>query len=165
MISAEETNSSFLQILGTSQRQYFECPCGKEYRSYPALFTHIKNKHEGKVNSILTQAPGQIKKPFVAPKKKGRPPVNKGNQDILSGCEVSQIQPSTSFSQQVFEDHFQDPLPLEYLLTIAKILKLLPEQSLNKLLLNEISTIHEMNFFLMSKRGEEYGLFIGNVLY
>ena len=32
----------------------FACPCGKEYRSYPALFTHIKNKHNGKVFSIFT---------------------------------------------------------------------------------------------------------------
>jgi hypothetical protein len=27
----------------------FICPCGKSYLSYPALFTHIKQKHEGKV--------------------------------------------------------------------------------------------------------------------
>lgn len=27
----------------------FICPCGKSYLSYPALFTHIKQKHDGKV--------------------------------------------------------------------------------------------------------------------
>jgi len=27
----------------------FGCPCGKWYLSYPALFTHVKQKHEGKV--------------------------------------------------------------------------------------------------------------------
>lgn len=27
----------------------FKCPCGKSYLSYAALFTHIKQKHEGKV--------------------------------------------------------------------------------------------------------------------
>lgn len=27
------------------------CACGKNYLSYPALFTHIKQKHDGKVNS------------------------------------------------------------------------------------------------------------------
>ena len=27
----------------------YGCPCGKTYLSYPALFTHIKQKHEGKV--------------------------------------------------------------------------------------------------------------------
>ena len=26
------------------------CPCGKFYLSYPALFTHVKQKHDGKVN-------------------------------------------------------------------------------------------------------------------
>ncbi len=23
----------------------YECACGKAYKSYPALYTHIKNKH------------------------------------------------------------------------------------------------------------------------
>lgn len=27
----------------------FKCPCGKSYLSYPALFTHVKQKHNGKV--------------------------------------------------------------------------------------------------------------------
>ena len=27
----------------------YECSCGKTYKSYPALYTHIKNKHQGKV--------------------------------------------------------------------------------------------------------------------
>ena len=27
----------------------YGCPCGKTYLSYPALFTHVKQKHEGKV--------------------------------------------------------------------------------------------------------------------
>ncbi len=38
--------NNFAQI---KLRQY-GCPCGKNYLSYPALFTHIKQKHEGKVN-------------------------------------------------------------------------------------------------------------------
>lgn len=25
----------------------FQCGCGKRYLSYPALYTHIKTKHEG----------------------------------------------------------------------------------------------------------------------
>ena len=32
----------------------FQCPCSKIYKSYPALYTHIKNKHSGKVFSIRT---------------------------------------------------------------------------------------------------------------
>ena len=31
----------------------FICPCGKSYLSYPALFTHIKQKHNGKVRKKL----------------------------------------------------------------------------------------------------------------
>lgn len=31
----------------------FKCPCGKTYLSYAALFTHIKQKHEGKVALYL----------------------------------------------------------------------------------------------------------------
>lgn len=27
----------------------YRCPCNKSYLSYPALFTHIKQKHNGKV--------------------------------------------------------------------------------------------------------------------
>lgn len=26
----------------------YQCGCGKRYLSYPALYTHIKTKHEGK---------------------------------------------------------------------------------------------------------------------
>ena len=29
------------------ERNYI-CVCGKRYLSYPALYTHIKNKHQGK---------------------------------------------------------------------------------------------------------------------
>lgn len=31
------------------QGRDFTCPCGKSYLSYPALYTHIKTKHHGKV--------------------------------------------------------------------------------------------------------------------
>lgn len=31
----------------------FKCPCGKSYLSYAALFTHIKQKHQGKVYIAL----------------------------------------------------------------------------------------------------------------
>jgi len=32
------------------ERNYI-CVCGKRYLSYPALYTHIKNKHQGKAPS------------------------------------------------------------------------------------------------------------------
>lgn len=31
----------------------YKCPCGKTYLSYAALFTHIKQKHDGKVLLLL----------------------------------------------------------------------------------------------------------------
>lgn len=34
---------------GSEQKREFGCPCGKTYLSYPALFTHVKQKHNGKV--------------------------------------------------------------------------------------------------------------------
>ena len=40
------------------QTRSFDCPCGKVYKSYPALYTHVRNKHDGKVFSILIQTPG-----------------------------------------------------------------------------------------------------------
>jgi len=36
------------------ERNYI-CVCGKRYLSYPALYTHIKNKHQGKA-----PAPGEM---------------------------------------------------------------------------------------------------------
>jgi hypothetical protein len=35
----------------------FICACGKNYLSYAALFTHIKQKHEGKVTLHLRRLP------------------------------------------------------------------------------------------------------------
>lgn len=32
-----------------SKHREFICPCGKGYFSYAALFTHVKQKHQGKV--------------------------------------------------------------------------------------------------------------------
>lgn len=37
----------------------FKCPCGKTYLSYAALFTHIKQKHEGKVRSTSVSLQGR----------------------------------------------------------------------------------------------------------
>lgn len=50
----EDPQSVQSECLTALSDQSFACPCGKEYRSYPALFTHIKNKHNGKVFSIFT---------------------------------------------------------------------------------------------------------------
>lgn len=45
----------------------FLCGCGKQYLSYPALYTHIKTKHSS------VEPPGTIK-PNNVHKSKGRPP-------------------------------------------------------------------------------------------
>lgn len=37
-----------------NNRDYI-CPCGKCYLSYPALFTHIKTKHNGRVLKLLSR--------------------------------------------------------------------------------------------------------------
>lgn len=42
------------------------CGCGKEYLSYPALYTHIKTKHEG-VQPVGTKAH------ITSNNKRGRP--------------------------------------------------------------------------------------------
>lgn len=34
---------------GCQKTRDFICSCGKNYLSYAALFTHIKQKHDGKV--------------------------------------------------------------------------------------------------------------------
>lgn len=65
----------------------FICPCGKTYLSYPALFTHIKQKHNGVVYITLIQPPGDIIRP-KATNKRGRPrknlvdPNNDGNSPL-----------------------------------------------------------------------------------
>ena len=49
------------------------CGCGKNYLSYPALYTHIKNKHEGVSPSGTTLQPQSRVKPGRPPKKTGSP--------------------------------------------------------------------------------------------
>lgn len=41
-----------------NNRDYI-CPCGKSYLSYPALFTHIKIKHNGRVSYHLYRLQGR----------------------------------------------------------------------------------------------------------
>ena len=41
----------------------FKCPCGKAYLSYPALFTHVKQKHNGKVQHKLRRLLAKSKDP------------------------------------------------------------------------------------------------------
>lgn len=52
-MSEEESGGNHEQTIKTKAEaeRKFGCPCGKWYLSYPALFTHVKQKHEGKVPS------------------------------------------------------------------------------------------------------------------
>jgi len=45
------------------QGRVFECGCGKKYLSYPALYTHIKNKHDGHSPEGTTKQPMKRLKP------------------------------------------------------------------------------------------------------
>jgi hypothetical protein len=53
--------------LNLADRPY-ECPCKKSYKSYPALFTHIKNKHDGIVRMNLLSLPEASRNPFLLPR-------------------------------------------------------------------------------------------------
>lgn len=50
----EEIANSYLEKIPTRRSRKdeegrdFQCGCGKRYLSYPALYTHIKTKHEGR---------------------------------------------------------------------------------------------------------------------
>ena len=52
MSEEEGTDQQKKQKSGTSGERAFGCPCGKTYLSYPALFTHVKQKHDGKVRVL-----------------------------------------------------------------------------------------------------------------
>ena len=51
------------ELLSIKPRDY-KCPCGKTYLSYAALFTHIKQKHDGVVSlslySLLVKSPNLL---------------------------------------------------------------------------------------------------------
>lgn len=44
----------------------FICGCGKKYLSYPALYTHIKTKHDGR------QPEGTLKSSMNLPSKRSK---------------------------------------------------------------------------------------------
>ncbi len=46
-MSEEESGGNHEQTIKTKEEaeRKFGCPCGKWYLSYPALFTHVKQKH------------------------------------------------------------------------------------------------------------------------
>ncbi len=87
----------------------FVCECGKQYLSYPALYTHIKQKHNG-------NSPYGTTYPCANGKgRKGRPKNNdQGSMDFEHDGNYSEIS----------EDDY-DPLDelLYFLKTLGKYLK------------------------------------------
>lgn len=53
-----EQDSLDEDIITIKSRDY-KCPCGKTYLSYAALFTHIKQKHDGQVRHSICSRPGK----------------------------------------------------------------------------------------------------------
>lgn len=49
--------------MSCSKNREFICACGKNYLSYAALFTHIKQKHDGKVLIYLFRRQGLLLDP------------------------------------------------------------------------------------------------------
>lgn len=50
----------------------FVCSCGKDYLSYPALFTHIKQKHDGKVYVHSCRLQDLLKGPDLTAREEGQ---------------------------------------------------------------------------------------------
>lgn len=145
----EDGKTPSCKTFWTAPKRQFECPCGKGYHSYPALFTHIKNKHDGKVFPFFTQAPGNIKKPNRPPKRRGRPPIH--NKDSFSQTNVtvrSEVD-SYSFSQPIIPVKL--PEDVVQMNAIVKILEQLPLEQMDRRRLNEISAIVDMNVYLVSR--------------
>jgi|JI6StandDraft_1071083.scaffolds.fasta_scaffold15675_2 hypothetical protein len=51
------------------QNRDYKCPCGKSYLSYPALYTHLKQKHSEDMQDYLSR----IEKPATTTLERGRP--------------------------------------------------------------------------------------------
>ena len=66
------------------EERNFICGCGKDYFSYPALYTHIKNKHNG-IAPEGTELEAQNKTPPLISKKSEGRPVSISTSAFLSG--------------------------------------------------------------------------------
>jgi hypothetical protein len=49
----EDVDNSDKEYFNKYKQRDYKCPCGKGYLSYAALFTHIKQKHQGKVTFLF----------------------------------------------------------------------------------------------------------------
>ena len=71
----EEGQQKKKRVRGNAGERNYTCGCGKSYLSYPALYTHIKTKHDGITPSGTSQPQSSGKT------GRGRPKVrNTGNE-------------------------------------------------------------------------------------
>lgn len=71
----------------------FNCPCGKGYHSYPALYTHIKRKHDGKAPGELSIPKRTVRRGRPAIEMHEVPRVEKTSEmDLLNMLEVAIIE-------------------------------------------------------------------------
>lgn len=81
------------------------CGCGKNYLSYPALYTHIKNKHEGKAPEGTTLQPATRVKPGRPPKRADSPSKKSdhdGSENEDDGEQTAKSSERKSMSQNDF---------------------------------------------------------------
>lgn len=52
-----------------TQNRDYKCPCGKNYLSYPALYTHVKQKHGDEIDDYMSR----VEKPKTKSLDRGRP--------------------------------------------------------------------------------------------
>ncbi len=57
------------RIRTDKQNRDYKCPCGKSYLSYPALYTHLKQKHGDEMEDYFKR----IEKPQTTTLERGRP--------------------------------------------------------------------------------------------
>ena len=164
--SMEKLRSFEYPFPEVSLEKHYECPCSKTYKSYPALYTHIKNKHQGKVFRFLKQAPGTIKKPSLPFKKRGRPVRNKSRTSLESDNNIPSdcLLPPSQADTEDFSSSQLAPSEKECLFKIADILNLLPAQEIKKAKLNEISVVTEMIVFMQAKSQKKDSLSIGGAV-
>ena len=95
----------------------FVCPCGKSYLSYPALYTHIKNKHQGQNPSHdqITIPRGQ----------RSTIPINRDDADSDNDKHLSTPDEALASVFNTFRGYL---VTKQLLYTIEDIFKIFPEE-------------------------------------
>lgn len=79
----------------------FECSCKKSYKSYPALYTHIKNKHNGIVTFFLLSHPEKLKnRPYPPKNLEDLPIISRNNPSTSTLSSRILLSPTIAFNLQ-----------------------------------------------------------------